>query len=278
MLDVIQKRISVRNYAPEKLSGGLRTRVDQVLGAVPPGFFGHSPRFALVEKSAARADAKVKLGTYGFIKGACYFIAGAVAKGENAEVDYGYALERIILEMTSLGLGTCWMGGTFSRKEYALVLNLGDGDFVPAVTPLGHPAAQRGTVERLVRWGAKADSRFPFEQLFFAEDFATPLPKSEAGTFADVLEAVRRGPSASNKQPWRIVRREDGWHLFLARTPGYAKLVRAADLQKLDMGIAMCHFESATQALKLPGKWFQANPCIAAPDFGEYVVTWGLSP
>ncbi len=275
MLDVILKRVSVRNYAPTDLSLGIRSRIDQVLGSVEPGHFGHQSRFALIGRAAAQAEERVKLGTYGFIKGVRYFIAGAVGMGENAEVDYGFALERIILEMTALGLGTCWLGGTFSRKEYGKVLKLAEGDFIPAVTPVGHSAEKRGTVERLVRWGAKSDSRLPFEQLFFTQDFSTPLASADAGRFAEVLEAVRRGPSASNKQPWRLVQRDDGWHFFLVRTPGYGKLVKAADLQKIDMGIAMCHFEIAAHALKLPGKWHDANPCIAAPEFGEYLVSWG---
>ncbi len=275
MLDVIQKRVSVRNYGAEELSTGMRTRIAEVLRKVPPGFFGQTPRFKLIEKAMAQADARVKLGTYGFIRGARYFIAGAVASAANSDVDYGYALERIILEMTALGLGTCWMGGTFSRKEYAKILELGSDDYVPAVTPLGHPAQKRATVERLVRWGAKSDARVPFDQLFFDQGFDKPLTKSESGLYAEVLEAVRRGPSASNKQPWRIVRRDDGWHLFLIRTPGYARLVKAADLQKIDMGIAMCHFETAAHSLKLPGKWRDANPCIAVPELGEYVVSWG---
>ncbi len=275
MLDVIEKRVSVRNFTPEELSSGMHTRVTQTLGSLRPGYFGQTPRFKLIEKAAARSSERVKLGTYGFIKGARYFIAGAVARGENSDVDYGYALEQIILEMTALGLGTCWMGGTFSRKDYGKVLKLAETDYVPAVTPLGHPATKRGTVERLVRWGAKSDGRLPFGQLFFAQDFSTPLTETESGRFAEVLQGVRQGPSASNKQPWRIVRRDDGWHFFLVRTPGYAKMVKAADLQKIDMGIAMCHFETAAHALKLPGKWHDANPCIAVPELGEYLVSWG---
>jgi len=59
---------------------------------------------------------------------------------------------------------------------------------------------------------------------------------------------VRIAPSASNKQPWRIVKIEGAWHFFLERTKGYGdgiifKLLKLADIQRLDMGIAMCHFE-----------------------------------
>ena len=59
---------------------------------------------------------------------------------------------------------------------------------------------------------------------------------------------VRLAPSASNRQPWRIIagRSRKDFHFFLERTPGYNnnRFVKS-DLQRVDMGIAMCHFELA---------------------------------
>ena len=88
-------------------------------------------------------------------------------------------------------------------------------------------------------------------------------------------------PSASNKQPWRVVRRGDDWHFFLQRTKGYGKgspvfaVLRLADLQRVDLGIALCHFELAAGELGLAGGWV-----LDAPDVGslaqsvEYIATW----
>ena len=94
---------------------------------------------------------------------------------------------------------------------------------------------------------------------------------------------MRLAPSASNKQPWRIVRRRKGeaWELRLQRTPGYGKgsltfrLLRLADLQRVDMGIAMCHFELAAREAGLPGRWVpgRASPGVAGA-VPEHVVTW----
>jgi nitroreductase len=275
MLSTMEKRRSVRSYLDEPLSTAVKVRIDELLRATGQGVFGFAPRFALVERSVAHAKRGVKLGTYGFIKGARYFVAGAVSQGEMAEVDYGCALERIILELTALGLGTCWLGGTFSRKDYGQLLEVAATEFVPAVTPVGYAAEKRGLVERMVRWGAKSDGRMPFEQLFFKGDFSTPLSVADAGRGAPVLEAVRRGPSASNKQPWRVVLREGQWHLYLVRTPGYARMLKAADLQLVDMGIAMCHFALAAKAVKLPGRWQVKDPGLEMPELGQYIVTWG---
>ena len=73
-------------------------------------------------------------------------------------------------------------------------------------------------------------------------------------------------PSASNKQPWRVVRRGDDWHFYLQRTKGYGKgsalfaVLRLADLQRVDLGIALCHFELAARELGLAGEWVLDEP------------------
>ena len=91
---------------------------------------------------------------------------------------------------------------------------------------------------------------------------------------------VRLGPSASNKQPWRIIKDGNAWHFYLQRTRGYGdgltfKLLRLADLQRVDMGIAMSHFELTATELGLKGQWVIQEPEIEKPDrLTEYTVSW----
>ena len=94
------------------------------------------------------------------------------------------------------------------------------------------------------------------------------------------LEMVRLGPSASNRQPWRVVKGGEKWHFYLQRSPGYqerrlVKLYTTADLQRIDMGIAMCHFELTLKELGLEGKWVVEDPSSVEGDgFLEYSATW----
>jgi nitroreductase len=92
-------------------------------------------------------------------------------------------------------------------------------------------------------------------------------------------------PSASNKQPWRIVRRGRDWHFYLQRTKGYGKgsaifvMLRLADLQRVDLGIAMCHFELAARELGLEGAWALDEPAVGPLGRGvEYTATWRSQP
>ena len=90
-------------------------------------------------------------------------------------------------------------------------------------------------------------------------------------------------PSASNKQPWRIVHRGRDWHFYLVRTKGYGKesalfsALRLADMQRVDMGIAMCHLELAARELGLAGTWTFEEPGLGALETGvEYTATWRM--
>jgi hypothetical protein len=66
----------------------------------------------------------------------------------------------------------------------------------------------------------------------------------------------------------------------MQRTKGYGntltfKLLRLADLQRVDMGIAMSHFELTANERGLKGNWVVKDPQIDKPDrMIEYTVSW----
>jgi hypothetical protein len=116
--------------------------------------------------------------------------------------------------------------------------------------------------------------------LFFDTSFDHPLQMEENSLYYLPLEMTRMAPSASNKQPWRVVKENDAWHFFLKRTPGYrtslaANLLTLSDLQRVDMGIAMCHFELAALEAGICGTW-QIRPADTPvpSELTEYTATW----
>jgi hypothetical protein len=157
-------------------------------------------------------------------------------------------------------------------------MSLSRNEIMPAVASVGH-AANGARAEDRIRRRAGSNFRLPAEALFFDGNFGKPISMEAAGLYADALEAVRWAPSASNKQPWRIVRSKTGWHFYLERTKGYGKgsliftLMRMADLQRVDLGIAMSHFELVAIELGLLGSWVQDDPLVAS-EGREYTVTW----
>jgi len=282
MIEAINKRISVRSYSNEPIGQEDRRKIMDMLQPPHTGPFVHQVRFSMIDSSEKNKD-KVKLGTYGFISGANSFIVSAIKEyqgktsgGEKALVDVGYCFEKIILNATNMGLGTCWLGGTFNRTDFAKSINASEDEIIPAISPIGYSRGRRTLREIAVRRFANANNRKPWEELFFEENLSTPLSRGVAGDYAVPLECVRLGPSASNKQPWRIVYQQQSgaFHFFLKRTPGYyGRLIGNVDLQLIDMGIAMCHFELSAREKGLIGTWEMVKPDLNVGN-ALYIATW----
>lgn len=286
-LQLIHRRYSCRTYAPEPIAAEHKAALEAFMATRTRGPLGTAARFGLIAATPDDADALRRLGTYAFIKGATGFIIGAVRKSPADLEDYGYLLEEVVLRATELGLGTCWLGGTFRRGSFTSRFGgVGDDETIPAVVSTGYPADGDAGAERIQR-REHGDRRFPADELFFDEEWAEPLGGGAEGLtaaadgYAGALEAVRMAPSATNRQPWRIVRRGRDWHFYLARTKGYGKgslgfkLLRIADLQRVDLGIAMCHFALAAREAGHAGSWLVADPGVALPTRTiEYTATW----
>lgn len=276
MIEIINRRISCRTYRHESIEAGKLDELKDFLAANTQTPFGSRVRFELFDFGQMNTDDIKACGTYGVIKGARQFIVGAVEKQTRCMEDYGFCMEKAILQATALGLGTCWLGGTFKRTGFAAKIRLADDELLPAITPVGYASDKRSLIDHAFRFAAGSNRRKPWEELFFREDLK-PLKKEEAGSYETALESVRIGPSASNKQPWRIIRDGDKpcLHFFLQRTSGYGDYGEVR-LQNVDIGIAMCHFELSARELGLDGCWKVAVPGIAAREM-EYIVSWYFS-
>ncbi|MBR0136207.1 MAG: nitroreductase, partial [Clostridia bacterium] len=179
------------------------------------------------------------------VVGTDVYIAGKMRRVPHAEEAFGYTFEKVVLFAEELGVGTTWIAGTMKRDAFEKAMALSDGEVMPCVSPLGYPAKKMSLRESMMRKGIKADDRFAFGEVFFDGSFDKPLTKDATGAFADALEAVRLAPSAVNKQPWRIVLSGNKAHFYEKRSRGYND--GEWDIQKIDMGIALCHFEVAAK-------------------------------
>lgn len=281
VIDLIQQRISCRTYTKERIAADERQQLAGFLLTLQAGPLGTPTRFSFVAATEQDSSALRGLGTYGTIRNPAGFLVGAVGGSVKNLEDYGYRLEEAILFATDLGLATCWLGGFFTKSSFAACIGLRAGELLPAVAAVGYAAERSSVVDRASRLGVRSRHRFAWDRLFFDGQFGTPLTRETAYPYASALEMVRLAPSASNKQPWRIVRHGNDWHFFLQRTAIYGtggmRLVGRADLQRVDMGIAMCHFALTAEELGLAGRWRIQDPLLKLPALTEYRVSWSES-
>jgi nitroreductase len=174
----------------------------------------------------------------------------------------------VILYATSLGIGTCWHRGTFNRGAFANALDLDKDEFLPIITPIGYATGKQRLREKLVALSANASKRKPWNQIFYLNDFYTPLTPNDAGTLQNAFEMVRLAPSASNKQPWLLVfdKENSNIHFYLKRLSNYAGNKMGFEIQQIDIGIAMCHLECVLQEEGIQGEFIIKDPHINIPD------------
>ncbi len=267
----VRKRYSVRNYSDQEVKKEEKAAIELFVQSLTNPF-GQKVTFHYLDQKDIKNE-KV-LGIYGVIKGAKDYI-GTTIKEENLALEaLGYEFETLILFLANRGIGTCWLGGTFNRQEFAKAMKVGDDEIFPIITPYGYAAPKKHIKEMAMRKMISADKRKEWKDLFYKDDFQTSLTETKAKDLAFALEIVRLGPSASNKQPWRIVVKDNACHFYEDKEPGYSKLF-PYDIQRIDMGIAAAHFDHAVKEKNIKGD-FQIidDPVSRVPENMEYVFSW----
>jgi hypothetical protein len=274
VIKTIEARYSVRNYIDKPIEKEKLDILKSFIEENKKGPMGNEVTFHIIDASEYDKAELKSLITYGMIKGSSTYVVGVVKPGEYAMEDFGYCMEKIILKATELGLGTCWLGGTFNRGGFAKKVNLSGEELLPSITPIGYTADKKTMKENIIRTLVGAKKRKKPEELFFSNNVGTSLNLDTIGAYAKVLEAVRIGPSASNKQPWRIIKdSQNFYHIFSEEDEKYNNTFNGIKIQNIDMGIAMCHFELSAKELGITGQWVKSKPEVE-PGKLKYIVTW----
>jgi nitroreductase len=277
--EIISQRTSKRTYSIEPIEEQKRIKLKEILSLhnfrSPFSNSTSNCRFELVNVPEFEPNEQKKLGTYGFIKGAQEFIVGATEETSYYLENYGYLMESIILAATDMGLSTCWLGGTFNRTLFSKKINCKSNEIVPAISPIGYSPDNPRFMEKLIRRAAKANKRYGWDKIFFNGGLSTPLVKENVGEYDIPLEMVRFGPSAGNKQPWRIIKElgNDIYHFYVKKSKSkigfdYNKLTH------LDIGIAICHFDLTVKELELRGEWQILEPKLTKTEGISYILSW----
>lgn len=262
--DIIRQRRSVRTFDGNALTDDDKRKLEECLKE-SDNPFGVQVDFRLLDAKENKLSSPV-------IVGADTYVAAKVRKEAQFEIAYGYSFEKFCLLSWGAGFGSVMLAATISRKTFEQAMELSEGEIMPLASPVGHIADKMSVREKLMRKGVKADERLPFESLFFEGSFEHGLNAQDAGIFANALEMLRLAPSAVNYQPWRAVLCEGAVHF-------YKKALKAApsgsiDIQKVDLGIGLAHFDMTLKEAGVSGHFYTSDPGISSGDSLEYIISY----
>lgn len=224
---VVNQRFSVRKYAGDPDAKDMQSLQEcaEMLSAMG---------VRIVIARGENVFSPLFLG-FGKVKGVSCFAAVLSQNGKDEMA--GYMGEAFILECTALGLGTCWLGGSFSESAVEKLIPVSENEEVVCITPIGVPA--EGYTMRPRKSLAKLTG------LSQAELVELPEWQQRA------LECARVAPSAVNGQPWRFLA-EQGRLVIEGVSSNYG-------YGRLDCGIAMLHMELGAAHAGVSGEWTLAG-------------------
>lgn len=263
--DVIRKRKSVRTFNGKALRAEDKQKLEEYLRGLDNPF-GVAVTFRFLNAKEHGLSSPVIVGTEDYV-------AAKVSRVPQSEIAFGYCFEKFCLYAQMLGIGTVMLAATISRKPFEKAMEVKDTEVMPVASPVGYPADKMSVRESLMRKGIKADERLPFEELFFEDSFAQNLSPDRAGTFRDAFEMLRLAPSAGNKQPWRVVVCGNAVHFYEKKTKAMSN-DPLGDIQKVDVGIALAHFDLTLQESGINGHFAVKDPGFDIDDAMEYIVSY----
>ncbi len=250
-------RHSRRKYMDKKLDEDTVNKIQAVIKELNSYF--DETRLVLVNKECSQIFKGI-IGSYGNINGnsPAYVAMIGNSQGERIAEKIGYIGEGLILEATSLGLGTCWIAGTFREKKVKSDINLKENEKIYAITPLGYIKSDYSLKEKIVSKMVSSYKRKSLDELCldgFNEKWPNWIKTS--------LNCVRVAPSAINGQPWRFKVNENSIILSADNPKNAEKLYK-----KMDYGIAMLHLEIGALHEGVKGSW----EYLESPNIAEFKI------
>jgi hypothetical protein len=183
--------------------------------------FDHGEAFSGIRKS------------YGLFSGVQnYLVLAGNKKIPNMYEKMGYFGEKWVLLATSLGIGTCWVAGTYDKKS--VYCHLEADEEIAAVIPFGNYLDKETLFTKVLRKQMHRNTK-GIDELLYAVD-------QPPNWVLKAMKYVVKAPSAANRQPVKFTYSEG---LVMAAIPG------ESIPQQFDLGIAKLHFELGTSG----GDW-----------------------
>ena len=222
--DAVKKRVSVRKYSgdPSKDEIAYLSQVADYLSS-------DEVRIVVGKKAGVFESLIAKT-----ISGTNTYAAVITHGKEDEEYLAGTSGEAFVLECTSIGLGTCWLGISYNKSVIASAVKLKKGEKVRCVISIGH-FSEKPTHKR---------SRKTIYNLTGLEEKAY---KKVENWQKCAVETGRLAPSARNVQPWEFD--------ILSGAIQVACVSGNFGYGALDCGIAMLHIELGAAHCGVYGSW-----------------------
>lgn len=266
--EAIEKRHSVRKYEETVVENAILKRLRQSIDNAAPLFEDIKYRLEIMNNPQTIKEFKI-----GFLGGKIRINAPSciIAISENKEGCYenlGFIQEQIVLEITRLGLGTCWLE-TFDREIVKKKCNVSNNEIVTNVIAFGY--IQRSFYNNGLRKLLKTSKRKDINELVFykkwnrnSDEYLAKKPNLKY-----LLKQAILSPSSDNSQPVRMIVDEKKVYILVMKNTKNA-------YYKLDVGIFISHLYVLAKE-KMHLKFDDSIQNLSLPSDVLYIASFELS-
>ncbi len=265
-IDVIRERRSVRTFDGRRIREEDLAIIEEICSkSINP--FGKKIEYAVLDSSENGLGSSV-------ITGETAYLAGKLKKEKDSEIAFGLSFEDVLLRLEQIGISGTIMAG-FDEKRFRTAFPVEDDEKMPCISPIGYRAESMSVRETVMRKAVGADRRLPVDRICFIDSFRHPASVDELGELGELIELVRLAPSAVNRQPWRMIIKNDTVHFYEKHSRGMQRR-DGWDIQKIDMGIALCHFYHGAREKEVAADCIINDPHIIISEDMEYIASMKL--
>lgn len=219
MLEVIEKRISRRNFKDIMLKENDVVKLNEIIENI-----NNESRLNIAVEVDAKQAFKGLTKSYGLFHGVNSAVVLKGQAGEDLFEKAGYYGEKLVLEATKLGFGTCWVGGSFDHNYFEY-----DGEEVVCIIAIGYVTKKLSIREKLIHNVLHNSDHHNNDNL----KATRVITEDEKMAF----EAIQLAPSAKNRKVIKLNYIEE--EVVISTINDY-------HFDMVDLGIAKYHFELVT--------------------------------
>lgn len=282
MLQTINVRRSNRTFEDVPLKKEHIDLINEYLSTkeLLTGPFGKSFRIEFIDRGPMKKNAHI--GTYGYVKDPRGYLVGMSENDMYTLFELAYVFHGLVLFLTNIGIGTCWLGGIFNQKDVRSSTYIAPDEIVPAISPIGYTKDSLHLFGRLAQGVLKSRTRRPVEEIAFLGNFDVSFTDQQSLLY-NAIHFGTLAPNAQNKQSWRIVVSKNQscvhfyvkFHLKKQVHDGFRGY--ACPPEYLDIGIFYRQFEIAMNNHEIKGTLEVNDPGLNLPEEDmEYIITWKM--
>ena len=187
MLQAINSRKSIRKYKDEKVSSEQFEKIKTIIKNVKPLFENIPMEVILIEDGKKITDTYTGLMSKYTKVDAPHYLAFTSEIEEGHLENIGFIGEEIVLRLTQLGIGTCWLGSAIKQELFKSIFTVKEKQNFIILIAFGNPATELKPVSTRKRF-----------------DKSKVVTGAYDNQYEVIVQSLIDAPSAINSQPWKL--------------------------------------------------------------------------